>query len=101
MIESKDRQSLLDIVLIAAGTMEAAIVIATANGMAVTDDLVDRQEIAVPTGLWQEDGMTDRNVTEAFEVSGELPATAMTAEDEELLPGGIGYMAVGVDFVVS
>lgn len=87
-------QTLLDIAIVTAGGIEALVDMAVVNGMAVTDDLRNGQKIVCTE-------VKKRNVVQLFTVSGQQPATAMTAEDEELLPGGIGYMAVGVDFVVS
>lgn len=87
-------QSLLDIAIVTAGSMEVLVALAAANGISVTDSLENGQELTV-TEVKRQD------VVRTFAVTGTQPATAMTAEEEQLLPGGIGYMAVGVDFVVS
>ena len=105
MVEAKDRQSLLDITLIAVGTMESAMAVAVANDMPLTADLEDGQEIVIPAmtsqGSGREQAMErDGKVVESYAISGEEPATAIEPEAGVKF-GGIGYMAVGVDFVVS
>lgn len=87
-------QTLLDIAIVTAGGLEALVDMAAANGIAVTDDLAAGQEIALAE-------VRRRSVVQQFAAGSSQPATAMIEEEEQLLPGGIGYMAVGVDFVVS
>ncbi len=88
-------QSLLDVAVVATGTVETAVALAAANGMAVTDALESGQELELV-------GVQRRDIVQRFAVSGMEPATEISPEETSvLMPGGIGYMAVGVDFIVS
>lgn len=87
-------QSLLDIAIVTAGSLEVLVALAAANEISVTDNLENGQELTVTE-------VRKRDVVRTFAVSNSQPATAITAEEGQLLPGGIGYMAVGVDFAVS
>lgn len=87
-------QSVADVAIMATGAMETAMEIAAKNGLSVTDDLtgttmetveVDNNKVVVALGL--------------FEIS---VATAITeAENEALLPQGIGWWIIGSTFIVS
>lgn len=88
-------QSLLDVAVVTTGTVETAVALAAANGMAVTDALESGQELELV-------GVQRRDIVQRFAVSGMEPATEISPEEASvLMPGGIGYMAVGVDFIVS
>lgn len=93
-IRVKDRQSLLDVQLIASGTLEGIIQLCTLNGLALTDELSDGQEVA--TG-----DVGEPRVVATYQNRRHSPATAIDPEASVLVPGGIGYMAVEVDFIVS
>lgn len=88
-------QTLLDVAVVTAGSVEAVVALAVANGMSVTDTLENGQELELVEPV-------RRDVVRRFAVSGMEPATEISPEEASaLLPGGIGYMAVQVDFVVS
>lgn len=93
MITVKDRQSLPDIAVTAAGSMEALMALAVANDISVSDDLADGQEL-------REVAVEDRNVVQSFSVSGEEPATAIEVTEGGIVYDGIGWMTVEVDFIV-
>ena len=88
-------QTLLDVAVVTAGSVEAVVALAVANGMSVTDTLENGQELELVEPV-------RRDVVRRFAVSGMEPATEISPEEASvLLPGGIGFMAVQVDFVVS
>ncbi len=90
----KDRQTMLDVQIIACGSLEGVIDSCALNDIAVTDDLTDEQTLQVAD-------ITQASVAKTYANRGFSPATAIeeTVESEKL--GGIGYMAVDIDFIVS
>lgn len=92
-IKVKDRQTLLDIQLIACGSLEGIIEACALNGMAITDDLEDGQMLEMGP-------IIAPRVEAAYRNRGNSPATGLGAEGVRKF-GGIGYMRVGVDFIVS
>lgn len=94
-IDVKDRQSLLDISVQTAGSMEAAFRLCVANGLGITDTLQDGQVLdTVPA----EHADTVRH----YEAQHIEPATALS-EDEmvTLAQEGINFMGIEIDFIVS
>lgn len=88
-------QTLLDVAVVTTGSVETAVALAVANGIPVTARLENGQMLECLEPV-------RRDVVQRFAVSGMEPATELTPEDTQMLsPGGIGYMAVGVDFIVS
>lgn len=91
-----DRQSLLDIALQTSGSIEAAFALAEQNNLSITDPLQIGSEIEMVE-------IVNNMVAERYALQGIHPATALT--DGKATPpgtlGGIGYMAIEVDFVVS
>lgn len=94
----KDRQSLLDMAVKNGGSIETAIAIAEANGINITDELADGQELDIPEPLLNAEARTaGRYATLGLE-----PATELSAEDMAACPyGGINYMGIEIDFEVS
>jgi len=86
-------QSLFDVACICLGAAEAAIQIALLNGISVTDDLVVGQELKLPD-------VVNRDIVSYYANNGLNPATGITDTEVERL-GGLGYMALGIDFIVS
>lgn len=79
------------------GSFEAALALAEANGFALTDDLAAGKKLEVAPEF-----VTDKRIVEALAARGAKPATAVSAEDEALVPwGGIGFMGIEIDFIVS
>lgn len=94
MLKAKDRQSLLDMQLIASGTLEGIMEVCRTNGLALTDELSDGQELT-----FGEAG--ELRTARIYSFRGISPATAIQPEEEVLMPSGIGYMAIQIDFIVS
>ena len=90
-----DGQSLYDIACKALGSAAAAIQIALLNGISVTDNLLVGQDINIPD-------VVNKDIATFYANNGIDPATGMSdTELEELKISGLGYMALGIDFIVS
>ena len=93
-IIAKDRQTLLDVQIMACGTLDGVIDACALNGISLTDDLEDGQGVEVAA-------LGNDKVVATYRNKGYNPATAVVVEESGVRYGGIGYMAIGVDFVVS
>lgn len=90
-------QSVEDIAVEVYGRADAALDVAVANGILPTAELVPGEVLILPDGV-VEDGS---NVS-YYSRNGYHPATAITKEDIESAPyGGINYMGIEIDFIVS
>jgi len=87
-------QSLFDIAVQEFGSVEAIHALATLNGLSVTDELV-------PGTLLQKTIVVDKRIATYYSNKGLMPATAGTADAEVVIQGGLGYMAIGIDFIIS
>lgn len=97
-ITVKERQTLLDIALMTAGTVAAAIEIAEANGLSLTDELSDGQELEVP----EPTSAREAQIVRRYRAQGVEPATEASADDLGLCAyGGINFMGIEIDFEVS
>lgn len=93
MIIVTSRQSLLDIALQHCGAMEDAFALAVENGISLTDELANGQELqSVP--------VSRSEVVNYYSANSIYPASAVTAA---LLSGGEGieFWAVEYDFIIS
>lgn len=91
----KDRQTLLDIAIQTGGSVETVVALAEANGLGVTDDLTDGQELVTVSPV-------EPKIVTTYAIEGIEPATAIDKEvSVALLPDGIGYMGIEIDFRVS
>lgn len=94
-IKPLDRQSLVDIAIQTGGGMEAAIELAIKNDLPVSEELA--RDVVLETGT-----VVDKIVLSRYEARDVRPATEISPEDKELVPyGGINYMGVEIDFIVS
>lgn len=87
------RQSLLDISVQHSGSLEALFDIAIANGISITDDLAPCTLLDIPR-------QKETSVVRYYEVNRIMPATAISIDDVEGL-GGINYMRIEYDFIIS
>lgn len=94
-VKVNDRQSLLDMAVQTAGSMEAAFNLAAANGVSLTDILRDGQVLDTVVA-------ENPDTVRRYNVQGIQPATALS-EDEmaALAQEGINFMGIEIDFVVS
>lgn len=93
---ARSRQSLLDIAIQECGTIEAAFALASRNDISLTDVLTPGQAIEVAAG-----DISRKQVVAYLAVLETNAATAVSDADLSLLPGGLGYMALGIDFILG
>lgn len=94
-VKVKDRQSLLDMAVQTAGSMEAAFDLSDANDVSLTDTLRDGQVL---------DTVAARNAdtVRRYSVQDIQPATALSEEEmAALAQEGINFMGIEIDFIVS
>ena len=97
-ITVKERQTLLDIALMTAGTVAAAIGVAEANGWSLTDELSDGQVLEVP----EPTSAREAQIVRRYRAQSVEPATEASADDLGLCAyGGINFMGIEIDFEVS
>jgi hypothetical protein len=94
MVTVEQGQNMLDVALQHCGNTSAAFAIAKLNGLSLTDDLIAGSSLIIPDVV--EPAMvqylSDNNI---------VPATGTSLIGEVEAPGGIDYMAIEVDFIVS
>jgi hypothetical protein len=93
-IKILNNQSLLDLAVQAAGSVEAVFDIALANACAIVDELTPGTVLAVPAVL-------NKQVAEYYRTNGINPATALSAQDMEFAMDGIGAWRIEYDFMIS
>lgn len=94
-VKPLDRQSLLDIAIQTSGSVDAAFELAAKNDIAISEELsleVELETVAV----------VDKIVLSRYKARNIRPATEVSLEDMERVPyGGIGFMGIEIDFIVS
>ncbi len=93
-ITVKDRQTMLDIALQQTGSLENAFDLSAKNGISLTDELKDGQILNAVN-------IDNEKVVRRYQVKSIIPATAIDNETKSVYPGGIGYMAIEINFIVS
>jgi hypothetical protein len=87
-------QSLFDLAIQEAGSVEAVFDLALAAGLGITADM--------PAGtLLAASAVVGRQVADYYRTNSIRPATALSAQDAELVREGIGYWRAEYDFAVS
>lgn len=90
-------QSLLDMAVQVYGNADAAFDIALEAGMAITDEPAPGTVLPVP-----ESARSDAWIAARYGRGGWRPATYITAENLTDVPyGGIDFMGIEIDFIVS
>ena len=87
-------QSVFDLAVQAAGSVEAAFDMADLLGTSITDELPVGARIEASTTL-------NRQIAEYYRVNSIQPATGITAADAPALQEGVEFWTVEYDFVVS
>ena len=88
-------QSLFDLAVQFSGSMEGLFDFAQLNKLPLTADLVPGTPVNLPKPV-------DKNMRAIIKALGIKPATAVsTSQGGEITPEGIGYWAIGVDFMVN
>jgi len=88
----KNRQSLIDFAIQECGSFETTFTLSEYNDLPITGDMTPGKEIHfLPE--WVDKKKINRRIE---------PATAITEDEARALPwGGIGYMAIEFDFIIS
>lgn len=90
-------QSLADIAVQECGAFEAVFSLATRNGLSVTDSLSTGRLL-----VYGQEDIVKKQVVAMLAAGKVRPATEVTAEEMAAVPyGGIGFMGIEVDFIVS
>lgn len=94
-VKPLDRQSLLDIALQTSGGIEAAMALSIRHDIAIS-------ELLDPEAEFETASVTDKLILGRYEARNVRPATSLSREDLESAPyGGIGFMGIETDFIVS
>lgn len=89
---------MLDMALQSGGHVETVLALAVASELSVTDRLEDGQELTIPEQMEYRDART----VKLYGAYGIEPATEASIDDMLACPyGGINFMGVDVDFIVS
>lgn len=92
-----DRESFLDMAILAGGGMECLFEVAESNGLCVTDNVSIGHNYDV-SGVMT----VVRECVRILEADGVRPATEASGEDMAACPyGGVGLMGIEIDFEVS
>ena len=92
-VTSKPQQWLADIAVREAGVFESTLEMALANNIGITDVLTPGARLIAPA-------LVDKRVNNYYKMDNIYPATATTLEEKQQ-GGGINYMAVEINFIVS
>lgn len=92
----RNGQSLLDIALQECGDASAAFELALRNGLALSDELTNGDELELPT-------VEDKRTVAQYRADSVFPATAITGEQyNETIEGeGVEFWGIEFDFIVS
>ncbi len=86
-----ENQSLLDIAIQLGGSLESVFELAVANDVSITESTNPGQTIFI-------NNQSQSQIVDYYRSRGITPATSIIDSRQQ---GGIGYMAVGIDFIVS
>lgn len=94
-VKPLERQSVLDIAIQTSGGVEAAFELSVKNDIAISAEIARDAELDTVA-------VVDKTVLSRYEARQLRPATELSPEDLEAVPyGGIGFMGIEIDFVVS
>lgn len=88
-----DKQSLLDIAILTTGKAEQAMQIAIKNGLPLSEDVQPGTILQTPETI------QNKQTVQYFNVNTIAPATALN--EETIVNGGINYMGIEIDFIIS
>jgi predicted transcriptional regulator len=89
-------QSWFDISIQYTGNIYNAFTIANANNRSLTDILITDEIVIIPDEL-----LLSNKAIQYFEARNLKPATGYLGTTSLNIPTGIGYMAVGTDFIIT
>lgn len=90
----REGQNILDVALLMTGSVEGAVMLCLENNLSLTETLADGMSLSCSA-------VTDADVVRRYSVQDISPATALTADDAILAQGGIDFMGIEIDFIVS
>lgn len=90
-LKALQNQSLLDIAIQLGGSLESVFELAVANDISITESTNPGQTIFL-------NNQSQSQIVDYYRSRGITPATSIIDSRQQ---GGIGYMAVGIDFIVS
>ncbi len=94
-VQPLDRQSLLDVALQTSGGIEAALALAIKHDIAISEPFIRGAEIETVAAV-------NKIVLNRYQEVGIRPATELSPADLDIAPyGGIGFMGIETDFIVS
>lgn len=94
-VKPLERQSVLDIAIQTSGGVEAAFALSVKNDIAISAEIARDAELETVV-------VVDKTVLSRYEARNIRLATELSPEDLEAVPyGGIGFMGIEIDFVVS
>lgn len=85
-------QSIMDFSEENTGAIDHIFIIALANGIGITDDLEGGMELDFPPAVYS------KKVLDTYRLKGIHPGNGEIIDDVE--PVGIGFMKIGVDFII-
>ena len=90
-------QTVMDMAIQQLGSLEAVFALAQLNNMAVSDDIATGQQLSYNITPY------NKAVLKTYQDNGYKPATGTTSpgQSEPVENEGIGYWAIGFDFIVS
>jgi hypothetical protein len=91
-IKIKDEQCLVDIAMQESGAVDAVVSLAMLNDVEITKDFSAGESVVLG-------GVLNTRVSAVFKDNGLFPASNTVSDEIE--PGGIGYMIIALDFIVS
>ncbi len=91
-IRVSDKQNILDVAIERLGSVESAFKLAMKNSLSITDELLPGQSLELTD-------VANGDVANYFSDKGIVPATALSEND--VVNGGINYMGIEIDFIVS
>lgn len=95
-IKASDRQTIVDLAAQELGSVEAAFLLAVKNDLSLSDVLAPGQVLNLS-------GVQDQTLVNYFKQKNIKPATGLSDDDNSIVQQdeGIGYWAIGVDFIIS
>ena len=87
------RQSILDIAIQHLGDAQKAFDLAMLNDRSITDDIEPGDRLTI------DETQRNRRMVQYYSVNALMPATALDGELQK--PGGINFMGISIDFIVS
>lgn len=90
----KENQSILDLVTQNVGTIEAAFEFCATNSLSISEDIFSGQVVDIPDSV-------EKNIEVADYFTGRKIELATGFPIIEAPLGGIGYMQIGTNFIVS